>query len=325
MENNAEFNAVLLPQLLPTPMVVVREADGTAFEAFRDGAFIGVLIEELVALSVMRVAVVENDSAAIYGDALPAAVRDRLVVVDERRWRNAVQLREALFAPLLREAGVSNPNATHLDVSSLVTVRSTRLAENDVKVALDLYSEASRFFLAMDQQLSVQADVQFLLRGARILRPSCKDPESRMCLASLEGLLGTYQTIDQPLLKASPRASSQMIELFLRLLEDADYRQLSRAAGALGTGKRVRRVLQLMRRSIQRILVKPLFKQAFELGAKAVTIATQIPLPTSGIADALKTTKFLPPIVNFGDVLEQALVRWKEQNSPETAIRPKCF
>ena len=118
-----------------------------------------------------------------------------------------------------------------------------------------------------------------------------------------------------PTLKCIPQASTNQAKAFRRLLEDREYAELSSNALELGLPVRFRRAGQLMRRAIEAIVSRPLFKPVFNLGVRYVTVATAVPLPDSGVVQVLVKSEYLPPAIPLAQAMADAAARWKDADS----------
>jgi hypothetical protein len=310
---------ILLPPTLSVPLRGYSLSDGKA-GATRDGSFLIYFVEELISLSTSRIAILDFADASHFVEMLPKVVRDRISILDRRHLGGAIELREGLLGPIMHEFDFTCPDRDAL-YPGMLRGGAKSISESALNAYTNLYFEIGTFLLGMDRKLWIHVCIDKYMEWANIVRASCKSPQSRMSLASLQGLLRTYTTVEAPVLQSLPAAHPQLVETFQRLLEDEAYRELCDSASMLGVPRRVRRALSLMHRAIGRVVLKPAFKHVFDVGAKAVTIATHVPMPGSGIADGVRHTGFLPPIVDLQEAFDRAFQNWATQ-LPEIIEHP---
>jgi len=286
-------------------------SDGT-HGASVDGAYLICVIEELVASSSTRVACHPHTVSAGFAEVLPDPVAERFRVLRRREIDAPLRHREALLDPVLREIGLMNPHPDDVRVSYLesLTGRLTPESSTAMGPLFELYSGVTDFFVGVQQRLAIDCPVDRLAELVSEVRTYCREPRNRLNLASLEGVLRAYETVDAPSLRLVPRASDELIETLRRLLEDEAYRELSASAARLGLPGRARQALAAMHRSVDKILRSRAFNPLLEVTSKAFTTATHIPVPSTGIIDRLVEPGFLPPIVDVIGPLEKATESW---------------
>ena len=143
-----------------------------------------------------------------------------------------------------------------------------------------------------------------------------KSSEGRARVAILQGLMASYQHIESPCLIAVPTASEKIVEHFQRLSNDIHYLELSKNAMQLGYLEKSKRSIELMKRKTADLLKNKYFRKSFNQSAKAISLATQVHVPETEVAESLLTRGYLPPIISLYDSLSSATKLW-EQHSPE--------
>jgi hypothetical protein len=135
--------------------------------------------------------------------------------------------------------------------------------------------------------------------------------------------VSSYKSFQAPGLVAVPAAQPQIVEYFRRLVIDSDYCELSKSAQGLGVVGRSKQGLEAMRRGTSALLGNKYFKKGFNQGAKAISLATQVHVPDTQVADSLLSRGFLPPIISLNEAMSSAVDQWRLHNPKLIHIDPE--
>ena len=272
----------------------------------RDGSFIPYIVEELVSRSAYQV--VFNYGPESFINSIPAALKERVDWVDSGRSK---QKTLEYLAPLFDELCIGTDGGAYW-----VNKDNQSSEDHDnLHMLMNIAGNVETFFLAIEENL--QADIDLLSLKSSLLkaRNTIRGSEGRDRVAVLQGIIGSYKIVDSPCLVAVPTAPEKIVEHFHRLTSDAHYLELSKNAMQLGYVEKSKRSIELMRRKIGDLLKNKYFCKGFNQSAKAISLATQVHVPETEVAESLLSRGYLPPIISLLDPLSNALTLW-EQHSP---------
>src|SRR5262249_10881071 len=132
----------------------------------------------------------------------------------------------AILTPVIREFRIDTDGFR----SFRVDTPSASIGGHVAVVASNLY----QFLVAMKNRLQVDLDLPRFLSATEVVRLASKDPEGRMTLAVIEGLLKSYRPLNLDCVDLLPTATPRAAELFAQFVEDHSYQSISIQASALG-------------------------------------------------------------------------------------------
>jgi hypothetical protein len=277
-----------------------------------DGSSLSFIVEELIARCAVRIVIPDSTVAHHFTDTLDPLLARRVETVPSEPVLRKVH---ALLAPITEEFPVRFTGAS-VDLAPEIKDKQLRDALPTLFFLLTEYLLAQHYRTQVDVSLDT-------LRGAvSTVRAYSRSPGSRAVLAALAGVLSVYTELESGALIAAPAASLDMVRLFSELVEDAGYLQASETAHWLGLPAKATRAAVLLRRSVQMIAARTPFKQLLTLGTRAVTAATQVPMPDCQALVEILGTGFLPPVVSLRDALQTALRDWERAGTQP--VYPPC-
>ena len=265
-----------------------------------DGSLLQFVVEELIAASALEVLVSGSGNASSFVDMVPGPLKKRVRLLDTTKER---QQGDALFCPVAEEFSIK---LSHGGLSF-----QANTFEDHGEAFANIYFALEPLLIGINHEVEIDIDLAHVLQSVRAVRSQSRNPAARGILATLEGILGSYRAEFVPGLRAIPDSRSALVEAFVNLVEDQQYRDLSRNANWLGVPERSKRAITLMKRNVSALLRKRPFKQIFSFGSEAIEMATQIPIPGSEDAESLLATGFLPPIIDIRSPLARAVENWK--------------
>ncbi len=280
----------------------------------RDGSFIPYIVEELISRSAYQV--VFDYGPEAFQKSIPKSIAERI------GWSSSINsMHKALdyLAPVFEELNVGTNGRAYWPKD-----RSKDSDYNgDLTAAATVASDLESLLMAIDEKLQLDLDLVTLQRSLFHLRNILRSSEGRARIAVMQGIVNSYKSIDAPGLVALPTASEVIVEHFQRLVCDAQFLELSENASELGYLAKSKRAIELMRRNVGDILNNKLFSNGFNQGAKAISLATQIHIPETEVAESLLSRGYLPPIVSLVEPLSAARKLW-ESHAP-ALIPPRDF
>jgi hypothetical protein len=305
------YNRVLIP-LGNIPMRGFETKSGRK-GAVRDGSFIPYIVEELVSRSAYQVVFDYHPQSFI--NSVPASLKGRVDWVDTRESRKRAR---DYLSPLFDELFVDSDGSGYW-------IKKDNLDAEDhenLHMLMNIAGSLEKFFLAIEENLQVDIDLASLKNSLLQARNIIRSSEGRARISVLQGLIGSYKILQSPCLIAVPTASEQIVEHFQRLTNDAYYIELSKNAMQLGYVEKTKRAIELMRRGVGDLLKNSYFSGYFNQGAKAISLATQIHVPETDVAESFLSRGYLPPIVSLLEPLSTALVHWERHSPPLIHANP---
>jgi len=173
-----------------------------------------------------------------------------------------------------------------------------------------LEAEWYLFMLGLEHGLQIDIDVSGMRKAALLLRRHAKDSATRAVLATMAGILAPYGPKQTGVIEMVPAESGELVQTFLALVEDETYRAISKEFYSIGFPTHLREGLSRIATLSKRLVRKREFKNIITMGTKAVTAATQIPLPDGELGERLLRKNYLPPTLSLAPALEKAKDAW---------------
>lgn len=278
-----------------------RTADGKRGH-LADASSLQFLVEELIAHSAVEVGLTASSLLGSAVAVLPAAVRRRVRLLDEK---GHIQAKcDALFADIAEEL--------HLELGGRA-VGMPEIGSTDVHAAAaGLYLDFYPYLVALEYEMEVSASVTDWADQADAVRGAIKNPEARAILAAISGLSRTYRRIESEHALVRSDAHPRLIEHFEELIEDQAYKHLSEHTRLLGIPTKLEFAKSRMRSALRSLLEKPLARELLSEGSRVITAASSVPLPDAGSFSRLLTKSYLPPVVSFSETVRRAKAVWEQ-------------
>ncbi len=281
----------------------------------RDGSFIPYIVEELISRSAYQV-VFDYDPEG-FKNSVPQALKDRV------GWTNSIPyMQKSLdyLSPAFDELRiVTDGRAYWVDKE-----KSSPEDYDNLHWLADIASDLEKLFLAIDERLQLDINLISLKSSLLQIRNTLLGTEARARIAVLQGIVGSYEIVNSPAMVAVPSAPELVVEQFQRLASDSRYIELSKNALQLGYLEKSKRSIEVMRRKITDLLSNKLFSKSFNQGAKAISLATQVHVPETEVAESFLTKGYLPPVISLIEPLSAATELW-ESHSPEFVPPSESF
>lgn len=303
----ATYNRVLLTEIGFMRPVRVKGAPGLV----RDGSALAYQIEELIALGTMEIAIKDCPMNKAFRDNLSTKLRNRVRLIDGKQ--KCLSRVKALLTPMAEELC--------LELQDYSVDIKKKLDEDTQWAATHLYFHLQNFLLGVEYRLQIDIDIANMKSSVDHLRRALRSPESRAVASILAGILCTYQPISLFTAVVRPTAKQQLISLFEEFVQDETYRHLSEESHRIGIPQRVKRAVTMLRRHAKKLISKPAFREVTDLSSKAITAATQVPVPGADAYNSLVPSGYLPPVVSLRKVSENARAVWLAQK-PDIVFPP---
>ena len=274
---------------------------------FRDVTSFEFIVEALIAHSASQIALQswgeERDVKLL--DHLPKSLRKRIKFIDTDF--SALRFAHLVFSPVFEEYHIKpfRPG------SYALTIPEGLLNEPIQEDIFHSWILLPQFLLGLRYKLEVDIDIGQFRRALSAIRQKSRNPESRANMSILEGILGCYRLGKIEGLRITPSAVKEQEESFIRFLEDSDYEELSKANFGLGFPPHFKKYSTRIRHLVRRIVSNDRFPHIFEACSRPLSVATQVPMPSSDLVKTLVPSSYLPPIVSLEPALHEAREAWK--------------
>jgi len=303
------YNRVLLQEVGFMRPVRIKGAQG----GVRDGSALAYQIEELIALGAVEVAIQGWPSNQVFRDSLSPTLRGRVRLIDEDL--QCLNRAQAVLFPIAEELS--------LELGFSAVSYNKKLDSSVQSAAATLHFSLQSFLLGVEHNLQIDIDLAGMKASVDLLRRNLRSPEARAVASLLAGILATYEPATLSATVVRPMAPPQLISLFEEFVQDETYRQLSEASHDIGIPRRAKRAIVMVGRHAKKLIAKPAFREVADLSSKAITMATQVPVPDSDACNALVASGYLPPIVSLREAMDDAHSMWMTQR-PEIIFPPSA-
>jgi hypothetical protein len=288
----ASSGRVLLPDSSTHRRIRNRNTGELAYAS--DYSVIPFLLEEFIALGASEIVIETEETREYLSSVLPPAISKR-VILDHYSSFPAVR---SAMAPITEELGCEMDQYT---ISG----------EADIESVFHVSFGLRQLLLGVEHETEVELDVARVLLSLERLSGICRSGDARSTIAVLRGIFQAYKpctTVDAAVL--NPEIADRSIRLFSEFIEDATYREMSSAAHACGIPRKAKRALELFSRAARSLASTSPFKQMLNLGSKAISTATHVPIPDSDAISSLFKKEYLPPVVDMRIPVLAAMQSW---------------
>jgi len=259
----------------------------------QDLSWVYFVVEELIAVGVADIAVVNNSMAHAATSSLPPLLKERVFSVDddrevERRYTDIV-------VSIGAEFGIDFSHHGFMGVPG----------EPEVNDALARMISLYDWMLACRYQLEVSIDLEALRNAVTVLRLRSRSHQNRARLSVISGVLSTYRQQEVDSFLAKP--SVQLVNHYERFLESSDFDRLSSGHASLSLVPKVGYGLKEIRRGVRGLLSTSPIQKLVDFTSRTAEIVYQTPTPDSDTIQALLGGSTFPPVVATEDVVGRAV------------------
>lgn len=277
------------------------------------------LIEEFMVLCATKIAIPEDSEIVSSIKYLDPVFRNRVVLIDKKR--QSYRKLGAILAPIQEEFQV---RLTKLDYPGAFSLSVEKEVPEKLHKAIPiLFFNLRTFLLGIEYELQIELDLNSIKEATDTIRQNSKNPETRITLASLQGLFETYEQQKITSLGILPTAYEENLSLFQELIEEQIYKIMSNQSHSIGFPSLLHRSVTNIKRLTKQLLTETPYKQIITLSTKFISAAMKVPIPESEWAASLIRKKYLPPVISFDKAIEKAHEAWKSID--HKPIAPKGF
>jgi hypothetical protein len=231
----------------------------------------------------------------------------------------------ALFGPLSEEFKVE------FRLGGLSIPHDTGAVPYQLSSALMLlHRSVHRLALGMKHKVQIDIPLDATKNAARLVRLSTRNPRTSSDLATLYGILDSYETTRVEGVRFKAKGSPQLADRLQaviqeRLMDDDTYWELSLCGCSLGVPRRLRPALVDFSRLSRNLLHHPCFQHLYRAGTRLLQVAlkyetgVKIPLPASHEFAELVDQQYFPAIGS--PPLAARLEDWMDFRLEQEALR----
>ncbi|HWZ96869.1 MAG TPA: hypothetical protein VN025_03840 [Candidatus Dormibacteraeota bacterium] len=264
--------------------------DGLSFEYVADYSVVLLTIEELIAAGATELAVdLGTEDVDNLKKHIPRPLSNRIVSISPAG--ETGRLVGSILGPTFEEFAVEANGVA----SFMMNGGSTEISRHIPVIALNLYY----FLLGIKNRLQIDIDLADFLTAIETVRRSSKNPQGRINLAVIEGILRSYKLLKLDCVELRPTASGRAIELFSEFVDDHHYQSISRHANSFGFPKLVAEAEREFSKIAREFVQTPKYVSDLLLGELSLSAIGPRTANDSKINEALMAAQYLPPIVSF--------------------------
>ncbi len=216
----------------------------------------------------------------------------------------------AVMRPVLDELGLE---ATGYDAVRRIGTPGREGLRDD---AVNVYFALPDFLLACREQLQLDFPLSSVQGAIARLRSELREPAGRAAMATLSGVFSSYRPVVVDGLVARSDMAQEAATLFMEILEDEVFREMSAAGRLIGIPAMIDHAIVSFGRCARRIVESRLFKPLLNLASKGISTATHIPMPDSDIGSLVSKSGYMPPIVDLANLRESASLKYRRTGPP---------
>jgi hypothetical protein len=298
MPSEKKFNRVLLPQI---PFF---EEDGP-HGVRATGRFLPFLLEEFIARGAIEIVIEDAWRYEKELPGLPIAMRNYIKITKPTgRYDKTSQ---KLFEPVFDELGLK------AESGAVRHIRKASEEQKDLVTAAILeFFGLPKFLLALDQQAQLNFGLKNTLANLRLIKMGCRSTEARANISALIGLFSEYRSMRHDALILHSGAPEDLVRRFLDFSENLYFQKLSEEIHSLGFIRHSIKAVPKINRLVRKIFNNAASRKLVDLGSKAVTIGTKLPVPDSALGEAIFAKQYLPPLINLSAAIVSAQKNFKK-------------
>ena len=288
--------------VIGTPEIIDWAPDPSALE---------LLIEQFVALGATKV-VLDANSPLTFNCSrfLSDAFKRHVIIVDEDcSIRNALDM---FVAPLQEEFGI-----TRFYWGNGYNYERERQHSGQLEYSLNQFADGLHALaFGMKYQTEVQGNIGAFATATDEIRANCKHKLMRARLATIAGLLRTYEPVTFDAIRFVSMARDDQINSFEQLLAESEYEALSHEARWFGIPARSKRAAKEVARFARRVVAHHRFRGLLTLGSAGLSAATGASVAGSEIAEMIGVVTYIPPFTSFKEAIDKAYDAWCLNTKP---------
>jgi hypothetical protein len=271
--------------------------DGYSLAYTADYSVILLTIEEIIAAGATELAVELSGANIENLIRLAPSLENRIVPISD----DTLLLTNSILRPTMDEFHVELRELYDTATENKENNDRLQLARQIIAVFLDL----NHFLVGMRNRLQVDIEFEKFLSNVEVVRTISRNPQGRMNLAEIEGILRSYRPFSLNCVQLRPAASPRAAELFSVFVQDSMYESMSRHACSLGYPKVVAESGQGFSEMARTFVQSSKHKKDVLLGELSIAAALESADNSQKTKEVLRTA-YLPPVVSFAAAREKA-------------------
>ncbi|MBP0614180.1 hypothetical protein J6595_01070 [Jiella sp. KSK16Y-1] len=231
---------------------------------------------------------------------LPKSAKNYVKIVDISR-RTAL-ISNDIFESIFDDLGIEFERSAYRMKREAIS-REEEVARNSAMVA---HSQLPNFLEALFLKCHFHFDMFGLQQDLENVRRQIKDPEGRIRIAGIQGILSTYRPFDLAAATLIAEASKAQSDRLLEIILSSEFKALSADTLMLGGLTNIQHVVSQINFRTRKLLNSASAKGFLSYTQKAATAASGVPIPTTELADSLLKEAFLPPVVDMSEIINKA-------------------
>ncbi len=270
------------------------------------------MIEEYIGFGAINIVMPSSAPEIESLTQMPLLLRDRIKIVNDSEEIETVK--RVLF-------NIRNEfNAKLNDETNFL--KFPKNTDREIIENLDqIHSDVKKLALGFNHNIQIGFDKKQSINSIRKIRKRVLNPNSRLILAQLEGLLNQYTEVKfNALITPKEDTPKELISIFDKLINDVTYLEYSDTITQLSIPEKRDSALVDLRSLTRNFSSKKYAHTGWDYMTKLLTVWSGVPLPDSKAIATIIKGKELPQFVNLDLAKEKALDMWKNSNLTNTPL-----
>jgi hypothetical protein len=303
-----QLSRVLIPEVAVATTFRTANSYGTSL----DYSVYPFVVEELMSVGVCSMAVVRGTSSSLALPLLPDFLRERVCVIEPSAHAYKIQ---RLFSSVEEELDWQLEFAD-IPILCLKVERYQEDGERSRKImhaCAELYPIVFKLVLGMQYGLHVEINMEKALTECNYLRKALRSPKARGVFAMLAGVLSSYKSTSLNTIEFSARVlPTEHMRSLARLLDEPDYRLMSRGGYQLGIQDQIGNALRAFTTYSRKLLEESTCRNSLHSTTRSVRTAFVDGFIPFDFGELDPFSLYLPPIITYQDVRRRAQKCWLE-------------
>jgi hypothetical protein len=294
-----------ITQVLFEPIPIGRigvAADTTKVIFANDYSCFGKMLEEYIGHGAVSIVIPSSSPESKNTNDMPMLLQNRIRVINDEQETEAIM---RLFHGVCSEFGITTG-------ADLLQLHFPREMPVDLKAAIQAtLSNTRRLLISYNHQVQAEVNVELAITLYRKVRSAIVDPNTRMILAQLEGLLRHYEQAEYQALAPRSDSAQDLINMFDQLVNDPLYIKYSEACAQISLSSTRGRAISKLRELCRSISSKKYVGVVWDYATKVVKVWPGIHMPESKELAIFADSKQLPQFINLQSARLAAVQDWK--------------
>lgn len=281
--------------------------------AAKDFSCFALMLEEYISYGTVNIVMPSSFPETKVLDQMPKLLQDRIRIINDSKEIESV---DRVLHNVRKEF-----EAKFKDDSRFLTF--PKGTDRRIIESLDLvHSDVQKLSLGFNHGMQIDLSITKCIEALRFLRSKVQNPNSRLVLAQLEGLLNQYTTVQFEAISLPKKETPfQLITTLDKLINDKTYLDYSYSLTQLALPENRDEALVKIREVTRTIKSKDYFAKGWDFLAKVITAWTGAPIPESKAISTIIQGKSLPSLVNMDSARNNAIEIWKNSQLNQNPLR----